>query len=101
MQRFETRWADVTLLRAKAQLLAGNTTAAVADFKQLVDIPTGGAAATTLYTDALIGLARARVAAGDASGAKAAYDQFLGLWAGADADLPLLGEARRERAALK
>ena len=50
---------------------------------------------------ALIGLARARVAAGDTTGAKAAYDQFLDLWSGADADLPLLAEARRERAALK
>ena len=100
VQRFEGRWGDVTLLRAKAQMLAGNTNAAVADFKQLVDLSPPGPAVTP-YPAALIGLARARVAAGDASGAKAAYDQFLALWAGADADLPLLAEARRERAALK
>ena len=100
MQRFEGRWGDVTLLRAKAQLLAGNTAAAMADFKRIVDRPPPGPA-VTVYPWALIGLARARVAAGDASGAKAAHDQFLGLWAGADADLPLLAEARRERAALK
>ncbi|HYN10579.1 MAG TPA: serine/threonine-protein kinase [Vicinamibacterales bacterium] len=100
VQRFEGRWADVTLLRAKAQLLAGNTAAAVADFKQLVDLTPPGPSATP-YAAALIGLARARAAAGDASGAKAAYDQFLSLWAGADADLPLLTEARRERAAVK
>jgi len=65
-----------------------------------VDFPPAGPA-PTVYPMALIGLARARVAAGDTTGAKAAYDQFLDLWSGADADLPLLAEARRERAALK
>ena len=96
----EARWGDVTLLRAKAQLLAGNTAAAVTDFKRLVDLPPPGPAVTS-YPFALVGLARARAAAGDAAGAKAAYDQFLSLWSGADADVPLLVEARRERAALK
>jgi eukaryotic-like serine/threonine-protein kinase len=100
VQRFERRWGDVTLLRAKAEMLAGNTAAAEADFKQIVDRPPPGPA-VTLYPFAIIGLARVRVAAGDVAGAKAAYDQFLDLWAHADADLPLLAEVRRERAALK
>jgi serine/threonine protein kinase/Flp pilus assembly protein TadD len=100
LQRYEARWGDVALVRAKAQLLAGNPAAAVADFKKLVDAPPPGPPAT-LYPVALIGVARARVAAGDAAGAKAAYDEFLALWANADADLPLLAEVRRERAALK
>ncbi|MGE5834106.1 MAG: protein kinase domain-containing protein [Acidobacteriota bacterium] len=99
-ERFESRWGDVTLARARAHLLAGNPAAAVADFKRVVDNPPVGPA-PTVYTTALIGLARARVAAGDAAGAKAAYDQFLDLWSKADADLPLLAEARRERAGLK
>ena len=99
-ERFESRWGDVTLARARAHLVAGNPAAAVADFKRVVDNPPVGPA-PTVYTAALIGLARARVAAGDAAGAKAAYDQFLDLWSHADADLPLLAEARRERAALK
>ena len=100
MQRFEGRWGDVALIRAKAQLLAGNTAAAVTDFKRLVDRPSPGPA-LPVYPFALVGLARAHVAAGDAAGAKSAYDQFLNLWSDADADLPLLAEVRKERAALK
>jgi tetratricopeptide (TPR) repeat protein len=99
-ERLERRWGDVTLARAKAHLLAGSPSAAVADFKRVVDNPPPGPA-PTVYAAALIGLARARVAAGDAAGAKAAYDQFLDLWAHADVDLPLLAEVRRERAGLK
>jgi eukaryotic-like serine/threonine-protein kinase len=99
-QRFEGRWGDVTLLRAKAEMLAGNTDAATADFKHIIDRPTPGPA-VTVYPFAIIGLARARLAAGDSPGATAAYDQFLDLWAHADADLPLLADVRRERAALK
>jgi tetratricopeptide (TPR) repeat protein/predicted Ser/Thr protein kinase len=100
VQRFEGRWGDVTLLRAKAEMLAGNTDAATADFKHIIDRPTPGPV-VTVYPFAIVGLARARVAAGDVVGAKAAYDQVLDLWAHADADLPLLAEVRRERAALK
>ena len=99
-QRLEHRWGDVTLARARAHLLAGHTAAAMADFQRIVDAPPLGPAGT-VYPVALIGLARARVAAGDVAGATAAYDQFLDLWKHADADLPLLAEARRERAALK
>ena len=100
LQRFEVRYGDVTLTRAKAQLVAGNTAAAITDFKRIVDAPPAGPAGS-VYPAGLIGLARARVAAGDTAGAKVAYDQFLDLWKSADADLPLLLEARRERDALK
>jgi tetratricopeptide (TPR) repeat protein len=100
LRRFEFRYGDVTLTRARAHLVGGNAAAAVADFKRIVDAPPLGPAGT-VYSSALIGLARARVAAGDTAGARAAYDQFLDLWKDADADLALLAEARRERNALK
>ena len=57
--RFAVRYGDVTLTRAKAHLVAGNTAAAIADFKRIVDAPPAGPA-PTVYTVALIGLALAR-----------------------------------------
>ena len=44
---------------------------------------------------ALLGLARARAAAGDAAGAAETYGLLLRNWTRADADLPALAEARR------
>ncbi len=99
-QRFEGRWGDVTHVRAKAHLLAGNTAGAAVDFQNLIDRPRPGPA-VSLYPFAMIALARTRVAAGDVAGAKAAYDQLFKHWANADADLPLLAEVKRERAALR
>lgn len=46
-------------------------------------------------TQALLGLARARAAAGETAAAADAYRLLLANWAGADADLPALAEARR------
>lgn len=44
---------------------------------------------------ALLGLARARAAAGDTAGAAAAYRHLLDNWRFGDADLPALAEAKR------
>ena len=43
---------------------------------------------------ALLGTARARAAAGNVAGAREAYEQVFELWKDADADLPLLKDAR-------
>ena len=43
---------------------------------------------------ALLGLARARAAAGDTAGAREAYARLAAVWSRADADLPGLDEAR-------
>ena len=99
-QRFEHRWGDITLVRGRALLRAGKPAAAAAEFQRLVDRPPPLPAAT-VYPLALISLARARAAAGEAVAAREAYDRFLDLWKHADPDLKLLAEARRERAALK
>jgi hypothetical protein len=50
---------------------------------------------------ASVSLARALAASGDKTGAREAYQYFVDFWKRADADVPMLVEARREFAALK
>ncbi len=49
---------------------------------------------------AQLGLARALAASGDVAGSRRAYETLLEWWAGADADLAVVGAARQERDAL-
>ena len=58
------------------------------------------APASILFPVASLQLGRARRAAGDAHGARAAYDAFLAAWSEAPRDRPLVAAAIRERAAL-
>ena len=51
-------------------------------------------------TVATIWLARVRGKLGDTAGARRAYQAALAAWKAADADLPLLVEAKKEYAAL-
>ena len=46
-------------------------------------------------------LARALAKSGDAAGARRSYQDAFAIWKDADADLPLLVEARKEYAALR
>jgi hypothetical protein len=48
-----------------------------------------------------LGPGRAYAMAGDKTGAKIAYQDFLTLWKGADPDIPILKEAKTEYAKLK
>ena len=48
-----------------------------------------------------MGLTRASVLAGDPAKARKEYQDFLALWKDADADLPILIEARKEYEQLK
>jgi eukaryotic-like serine/threonine-protein kinase len=82
-------------LRGQAYLLAHNGSAAVAEFQKLLDhrgivvnFPTGALAR--------LQIARAYAISGDAAKAKAAYQDFLTLWKDADADIPILKEAKAE-----
>jgi tetratricopeptide (TPR) repeat protein len=82
-------------VRGQAYLAAHNGTAAAAEFQKLVDhrnivgnFPLGALAH--------LGLARASVLQGDTAKAKAAYQDFLTLWSGADPDIPILKEAKAE-----
>jgi tetratricopeptide (TPR) repeat protein len=53
------------------------------------------------YGQAMLGLARAYIMAGDPASAKKTYESLFTLWKRADADLPQLVAARQEYAALK
>ena len=55
----------------------------------------------TLYPLARLGLARAKALAGDTTGARRYYEEFLSRWANADPDLTAVAEARRELARLQ
>jgi hypothetical protein len=46
-------------------------------------------------------LGRALALSGDRNKAKAAYDDFLTLWEGADAEIPILRQAKAEYAKLR
>ena len=73
-----------------ALLRAGRAPEAVAAYEQALEDRPNRAAA-------LLGLARARAAAGDAAGAREAYARLAAVWARADADLPTLVEVRQAR----
>jgi len=75
-------------LLGAARLKAGRPHEAVAAYERALRL-------TPNRSVALLGLARARTAAGDISGAADAYRQLLANWHGADPDLPALAEVRR------
>jgi hypothetical protein len=52
------------------------------------------------YPLAALGLARARVLAGDTAAARTAYQNFFAMWKDADPDVPVLFQAKAEYAKL-
>ena len=85
--------------RGRAFLRLGDGARASAEFQKIIDRPGVG---PTLYPHALawLGLGRARVLMKDSTAARAAYEKFLDLWKDADADLPILQQAKTEYARL-
>ncbi len=81
-------------LRGEAYLAAGQD-GAVAEFQKIIDHP---GVVWNCATGALahLELGRAYAAAGDKAKARAAYQDFLTLWKDADADVPVLKEAKAE-----
>jgi hypothetical protein len=96
---FERRYTEVLYLRGVAYLAMRESAAAATEFRKILDHK--GATWGPRYAQAHVGLARAAVQAGDSAQAKQAYSDFLALWKDADADIPLLIEARKEYAALR
>jgi predicted Zn-dependent protease len=85
---------DPTYLRGEAYVAAGQEGAA-AEFQKIIDHP---GIVWNCATGALahLQLGRAYAAAGDKVKARAAYQDFLTLWKDADADVPVLKEAKAE-----
>ena len=81
---------------------------AVAEFRKIADHEGASWAATWVhpywgqyYALSYLGMARGYVLAGDKAKAKGAFDRFFALWEDADADLPVLKEARTEYARVR
>ena len=87
-------------LRGQAYLLLHQGSAAAAEFQKFLD-HRGIVVNCPLGALARLGLARAYAMQGDAAKAKAAYQDFLTLWKGADPDIPILIAAKSEYAKLQ
>jgi len=96
---YERAWPGVPYLRGLACLRLRKGTEAAADFRKILDHR--GADWGLFYGLSDAGLGRASALAGDAARARQAYREFFALWKNADSDSAILGEARKEFAALQ
>jgi predicted Zn-dependent protease len=87
-------------LRGRAYLKLGRGAEAATEFQKILS-SRGQAPLSVLYPLANSGLARAAMLAGDVARSRKAYQDFLALWKDADADLPILIEAKKEYERLK
>ena len=87
-------------LRAQAYLAAGDGQSAAPEFQKIVD-HRGVVVNAPIGALAHLGLGRAYALQGDAAKARAAYQDFFGLWQKADAGIPVLDQARAEFAKLQ
>jgi DNA-binding winged helix-turn-helix (wHTH) protein/tetratricopeptide (TPR) repeat protein len=86
-------------LRGLALLKVGKPQAAAAEFQKIVDHP-GIAANFVLAPLAHLQLARAMAMAGNKTAARQSYQDFFALWKDANADIPILIQAKAEYATL-
>ena len=87
-------------LRGQAFLRAGNAGQAAMQFEKILDHP-GVIVNFPLMALAHLGIAEARVVAGDSSGARTAYQDFFALWKDANPEIPILQRARAEYARIE
>jgi eukaryotic-like serine/threonine-protein kinase len=87
-------------LRGDAYVAAHQGSAAVGEFQKILAHP-GVVLNEPIGALAHLGLGRAYALSGDSAKAQAAYQDFLALWKDADADIPILKEAKAEYAKLK
>lgn len=81
--------------RGEALLKLNRGAEASVEFQKIID-HRGTEPLSPRYPLSYLGLARSRRQAGDITGSRQAYEQFLALWKDADADLTYLIEAKRE-----
>ncbi len=87
-------------LRGMAFLTLKRGREAAAEFQKILD-HRGEALVSPLYPLAHLGIARALALSGDTAKGRKAYQDFFVLWKDADADLPILIEAKKEYEKLK
>jgi eukaryotic-like serine/threonine-protein kinase len=91
---------DPVYLRGQAYLDAKLGSAAAGEFQKIID-HSGLVLNEPIGSLAHLGLGRAYALAGDSPKAKKAYEDFFALWKNADADIPILRQAKAEYAKLK
>jgi tetratricopeptide (TPR) repeat protein len=89
-----------TYLRGIAYLRQNAGTEAMNEFQKILD-RRGQFDTSSFFPLARLGLARAAALAGDTRKSRLAYQDFFALWKDADADIPILLEARREYEGLR
>jgi eukaryotic-like serine/threonine-protein kinase len=82
-------------VRGQAYLKLNKGAEAAAEFQKILD-HRGWSVRGLLYPLAYVGLARAAMLQGDATKARNAYQDFFAIWKDADADVPILIEAKEE-----
>jgi tetratricopeptide (TPR) repeat protein len=87
-------------LRGQAYLMLGSGREAAEQFQRILD-HRGTDPFSPFHAVASLGLARAWRAAGSIDASLQAYEAFLAAWAAADADIPVLIEARDEHSRLR
>ncbi len=87
-------------MRGEAYLAERRGAEAAAEFHKVLDRP-GIVVADPIGALARLQLGRAFTLSGDKRSAKAAYETFLTLWKDADADIPILRQAKAEYAKLR
>ena len=87
-------------LRGQAYLGERNGAAAASEFQKILN-HRGWSPTSPLYPLAHLGLARATMLQGDTAKAQKSYQDFFALWKDADADLPVLIEAKKEYEKIK
>jgi tetratricopeptide (TPR) repeat protein/tRNA A-37 threonylcarbamoyl transferase component Bud32 len=89
-----TTWMP-SYIRGLVYLRSGDGVRAASEFQHIIDRPMI-APVTPLHPLAYVQQARAYFLAGDRGKAVKAYQDFLALWKDADADVPILSEAKAE-----
>ena len=87
-------------VRGLAYLKLNQAPAAAIEFQKIID-HRGEAPLSLLWSLAHLGLARVALLQGDTAKARKSYQDFFALWKDADADLPVLIEAKKEYEKLK
>ena len=95
---YERAYPMSNYIRGLAHLRLKKGREAAAEFQKILDHR--GANWGPLYPLCYVGLARAAALAGDTPRARIAYEKFFALWKNADADVPILMQARKEYAGL-
>ena len=88
---------QIAYLRGQAYLNQKKGADAAVEFQKILD-HRGWQPTSPLYPLAHLGLARAAALNGDTTQARKAYQDFFAFWKDADADLPILIEAKKEYA---